>query len=144
MGNYHMLKVWCFLIYEEEHSRGRALPSSSRNPRRLGRGGCQRSKFLDKNAEKAEKRKYLHEALIAYKKENPCVDCGEMRIPALQFDHIDPSNKIMEVSKMVSQVRSLDMIMREVSKCEVRCVNCHTRRTAEQFGWNEGVDMSVD
>jgi hypothetical protein len=30
---------------------------------------------------------------------------------------------------------SLDIINNEILKCEVRCANCHTRKTAEQFGW---------
>ena len=36
---------------------------------------------------------------------------------------------------MVSSILSWDTIMKEVAKCEVRCANCHRRRTAKQRGY---------
>jgi hypothetical protein len=67
---------------------------------------------------------------------HPCVDCGESDPVVLDFDHIDCTAKKKAVSRMVSDCYSLGDIRREISKCEVRCANCHRRRTAAQFGWN--------
>jgi hypothetical protein len=30
---------------------------------------------------------------------------------------------------------SLDRLKKEIAKCEVRCGNCHIRRTRKQMGW---------
>jgi hypothetical protein len=36
---------------------------------------------------------------------------------------------------MVKDHYSIARIKEEIEKCDVRCANCHTRRTAHQFGW---------
>jgi hypothetical protein len=36
---------------------------------------------------------------------------------------------------MVSRQMSWNAIMKEIAKCEVRCANCHRRRTAKQRGY---------
>jgi hypothetical protein len=60
------------------------------------------------------------------------VDCGETDIIVLQFDHVR-GKKTNAVSKLVSMGYGLDTIKEEINKCEVRCANCHTRRTYKQF-----------
>lgn len=74
---------------------------------------------------------YVWEYLLSH----PCVDCGETNPVVLEFDHKDDSDKKREISLMLSNGNSLDTIIKEIEKCEVRCANCHRRRTAEQFGW---------
>jgi len=61
---------------------------------------------------------------------HPCVDCGESDRVVLQFDHLD--NKQYNVVDLFKN--STATIAIEVAKCEVRCANCHQRKTAEQFG----------
>lgn len=68
-----------------------------------------------------------------YLAEHPCVDCGESDRLVLQFDHL--RDKHMAVSTMLRHGYAWPKIEDEISKCEVRCANCHTRRTAQQFGW---------
>lgn len=75
----------------------------------------------------------LTDRLIAYLKEHPCVDCGESDIVVLDFDHL--ANKSMGISVMVRRGFSWEKILAEISKCEVRCANCHRRKTARQFDW---------
>jgi len=69
-----------------------------------------------------------------YLEANPCIDCGEDDIVVLEFDHRDDVEKVNNVSYMVRYF-SLDKIKLEVDKCDVRCCNCHRRRTAKQFNW---------
>lgn len=57
-----------------------------------------------------------------------CVDCGEQDPIVLDFDHI-ANNKVCDVSKMVSRGYRLWRIEQEISKCEIRCANCHRRIT---------------
>jgi hypothetical protein len=65
---------------------------------------------------------------------HPCVDCGESDPIVLEFDHRDPSKKRASISKLISHV-TWAALQREIAQCDVRCANCHRRRTAEQFGW---------
>jgi hypothetical protein len=69
-----------------------------------------------------------------YLNEHPCVDCGESRILALDFDHVR-GLKEYDICEMVRYGMSLKRIKNEVSKCDIRCSNCHRIKTANQFGW---------
>lgn len=88
---------------------------------------------------KARNRKKLNlaakEFLREYLLQHPCVDCKESDIVVLQFDHTDPSLKVSNIANMLRDNASISRIMREIEKCEVRCANCHIRRTAQQFDW---------
>lgn len=67
----------------------------------------------------------------AHLRAHPCVDCGEHDLTVLDFDHL--RDKVADISTMVRQGRSLDDIAREIGKCEVRCANCHRRKTCERI-----------
>jgi hypothetical protein len=70
--------------------------------------------------------------LLAYLSEHPCVDCGEEDPIVLDFDHVK-GEKSHNISAMAGN--SLDSIKSEIEKCEVRCANCHRRKTSRQFGF---------
>lgn len=76
---------------------------------------------------------------IDYLKGHPCVDCGEKDPIVLEFDHI--KDKIMSISKICGAALSLDMLKIEIKKCEVRCANCHRRKTAQQCNWYKSVTI---
>lgn len=63
-----------------------------------------------------------------------CVDCGESDPIVLDFDHVR-GKKAKAISQMVNHGTSRTNILREIEKCEVRCANCHRRKTAKQLGW---------
>ena len=80
-------------------------------------------------------RQRAKEFVLEYLKEHSCVDCGEPDPIVLDFDHVDRTTKEGHISQLVSQGNSLGRIKREIAKCEVRCANCHRRRTAKQLGY---------
>lgn len=73
-----------------------------------------------------------------YLLEHPCVDCGETDPIVLEFDHV--SDKIDSVSRMIYDSYSLESLEKEIAKCEVRCANCHRRKTAKQLGWYKNIN----
>ena len=64
---------------------------------------------------------------------HPCIDCGEKDPIVLDFDHI--RDKIAPVSSIVKNNFSQKKLAEEISKCVVRCANCHRRKTARDFKW---------
>jgi hypothetical protein len=74
-----------------------------------------------------------YEKLRKYLQNQSCVDCGLSDWRVLEFDHRDPSLKRMEVTNMIWR-HSWEKMKEEMSKCDVRCANCHRIRTATQFG----------
>lgn len=71
--------------------------------------------------------------LADYLRQHPCVDCGEDDPIVLEFDHL--GDKTDSLARMVRNNVTFARLDEEVAKCEVRCANCHKRRTAVQFGW---------
>lgn len=66
-----------------------------------------------------------------YKLEKGCVDCGYNKNPyALDFDHLD--GKSYTISQHLHR-KSWASLLKEISKCEVRCANCHRIKTAERL-----------
>jgi hypothetical protein len=58
-----------------------------------------------------------------------CADCGESDPAVLDFDHL--GDKTAEIADLVVHEAPLDRLQREISRCVVRCANCHRRRTSE-------------
>lgn len=56
-----------------------------------------------------------------------CADCGENDLLVLEFDHIGA--KRSTVPEMARRGCSLQTLRAEIAQCEVRCANCHRRRT---------------
>lgn len=82
-----------------------------------------------------DKKRYLqiNRAFVYdYLSTHSCIDCGEVDPVVLEFDHI--ANKIAPVSEMITRV-GLTKLKEEINKCEVRCANCHRRKTAKDFNY---------
>lgn len=75
---------------------------------------------------KESARKYIWSILTKSK----CLDCNEDDPVVLEFDHIDASNKKHCISSMIQGRFSLNAIKEEINKCEIRCANCHRRKSA--------------
>lgn len=70
-----------------------------------------------------------------YLQTHPCIDCGESDPVVLEFDHKVESGKLESVAQMIINNLSLENIFAEIQKCDVRCANCHRRRTAARFSY---------
>ena len=62
-----------------------------------------------------------------------CLDCGASDPLILEFDHRDPTSKLDDVGHLIHS-GPLATLAAEITKCDVRCGNCHRRRTLLQFG----------
>jgi hypothetical protein len=69
--------------------------------------------------------------LMAYRSAHPCVDCGEADPVVLDFDHVR-GRKEFEICHAARLKVSIERLMREIAKCEVRCANCHRKVTAKR------------
>jgi len=63
---------------------------------------------------------------------HPCIDCGENDILVLEFDHRIKSEKFKEINVLMKNRGSVQSIINEVEKCDVRCANCHRRKTSRE------------
>lgn len=72
---------------------------------------------------------------------HPCVDCGEDDPVVLEFDHINPQTKGNNISTMANRGNTPDRILKEIELCEVRCANCHKKKTAKQFGFYKNITL---
>ena len=91
------------------------------------------------------KKTYLNQTytmILEYFRSHPCVDCNESDPVVLEFDHIKKESKVGAVSEMIKRQMSWETILKEIGKCEVRCANCHRRRTAKQQGWYMRLQVS--
>ncbi len=70
--------------------------------------------------------------VISYLKEHPCVDCGETDVVVLDFDHKDPTTKRDDLGRLIAVGYSWEYLQTEMNKCDVRCSNCHRRKTARE------------
>jgi len=79
-------------------------------------------------------RQYIFDFLL----EHACVDCGETNPIVLEFDHIDPKEKSFTIGEATNQFHAkfdFNTIVEEISKCLVRCSNCHKKKTATDRGY---------
>jgi len=76
--------------------------------------------------------KEKQEYICSYLRDHPCVDCDEADIIVLEFDHRDRTNKRFNIGCLKGW--SLQTLKVEVAKCDVRCANCHRRKTYQEHG----------
>jgi hypothetical protein len=68
-----------------------------------------------------------------YLSTHACVDCGESDPVVLEFDHVKGKNAA--IARLVADGVTLDRLQQEIALCEVRCRNCHARKTARERGF---------
>lgn len=91
------------------------------------------SRLKDPNEYWVKKRKYVD--YLGGK----CKHCNENRLPCITFHHLNPKNKITEVTSMINNRRinaTEEDILTEVEKCILLCSNCHKIEEASPI-WKE-------
>ena len=73
-----------------------------------------------------EQNKYILWEFLAT---HACVDCGEDDPMVLDFDHVR-GEKAFPISRACRYTRQA--VLDEIAKCEIRCSNCHRRKTAKE------------
>jgi hypothetical protein len=74
----------------------------------------------------------LRRRVNEYKHQHTCRDCHEDDYRVLDFDHVR-GTKTATVSRLVGHNRRWSVVWREISKCDIRCHNCHhLRHVAER------------
>lgn len=56
-----------------------------------------------------------------------CATCPEDDASALDFHHLNPSEKDGLISEMIRAGRSTDFLVQEIRKCALLCSNCHRK-----------------
>lgn len=89
-----------------------------------------RSEIRRYAAKQLEERRNI---ILTHLSANPCVDCGETDPVVLEFDHVRGVKK-SEIANLQKGC-SITTLVDEIKKCDVRCANCHRRKTAKENGY---------
>lgn len=72
----------------------------------------------------AKRRRKIREMAVVYKG-GSCQSCGYNKcLEALEFHHLDPSQKDFAISQY-GHSRSWERVQKELDKCAMLCANCH-------------------
>ena len=95
--------------------------------------------YIEKAIKHNEKYRLINKQFAwDYLKEHPCIDCGESDPIVLEFDHINPLEKTVTISRLISGHPSWQKVLNEINKCRVLCANCHRRHTYyQQNSWGK-------
>jgi hypothetical protein len=63
--------------------------------------------------------------LREYRSKLGCQECQENHPACLQFHHVDPNTKEINLSFAANRGWSKKRILKEIEKCIVLCANCH-------------------
>lgn len=93
------------------------------------RGTCRECE----NSQNRKRGLSLRAKVLDYLRSHPCIDCGEDDPVVLEFDHIKKKGKKKSgVAELVKKGYSWEVVEAEITKCEVRCANCHRLKTAKE------------
>src|SRR5256712_12405438 len=113
------LQTWCRDCFAEANARNYQKNHDREKARLLRQVAVRRAEVRQK--------------IIEYLRDHPCVDCGETDIVVLEFDHV--GEKIANISTYANAGRTWERALAVIQKCEVRCSNCHRRKTLERSSY---------
>lgn len=109
----------------KEKARKRSRQRYAANRERLRAQACTRVRH---------NRTRIRAFILEHLKAHPCVDCGETDPVVLEFDHVR-GEKEFHIAKASTHNISLARLEAEIAKCDVRCANCHRKKTYTSFGY---------
>lgn len=80
------------------------------------------------------RRQIARDYVYSYLKTHPCVDDGVTDPEVLDFDHVR-GDKLFGISLGVIRGYSINKLQSEIDKCEIRCANCHRKKTSQERAW---------
>jgi hypothetical protein len=111
------------------------MPTKDRETqRRCSRNHYRRNKeqYLKRNRARAD---YVRGEIVKLKEASPCADCGGFfHYSAMDYHHRDRTKKAFEIAH-AAVMRTMNVILAEIAKCDLLCANCHRIRT-----WKESVE----
>jgi hypothetical protein len=99
------------------------------------------NKNYDKNHKEARRqrqcdyRKRTKSWLVEYRVSKGCKNCGEKHPACLDFHHINRNKHAANFSGLVNLGYGKARLIKEISKCDVLCSNCHRK-----LHWEENKD----
>ena len=104
---------------------------------RLEHYQANKKQYYDRNDKaKARAREYV----LELKNNTPCADCGVVYKDEpwlIDFDHLPEFTKVRSISQWVNGYGLTQSLRDEIAKCELVCLICHRRRTAERGKWKQ-------
>jgi len=84
----------------------------------------------DEELERVRRREQATVAFLREVRRRPCADCGKTFPPwVMDFDHRDPVHKSFSIAAGKVLLKSRDLLLAEIAKCDIVCANCHAART---------------
>lgn len=81
---------------------------------------------IQKRKKQQRNKNYVNSVKLMYGK---CLNCdfevNENNFRVFDFHHLNPENKIMQISKMINRGTAIKTIYNEILKCAMLCANCH-------------------
>lgn len=85
------------------------------------------------SARRPLQRDRIRQAIAEYLADKACIGCGEADPVVLEFDHRE--NKEFNIGEAVRRGVGLKRLLAEMDKCDIRCANCHRRKTYRERGF---------
>src|SRR4029077_16703514 len=94
---------------------------------------CGRRHYQRNKKDYADRRDRRRQAIVDFirtiKSTLKCSRCPESDPRCIDFHHLDPSQKVIEIAKIPSLGWSIEKILAEIAKCIPLCSNCHRKET---------------
>jgi hypothetical protein len=124
-------------VFLEELPKMKVLCSNCHRLETAKENENSRSKSTKKMREYNRKKPRYEFVNAEKKRRESCIDCKvivmDQNCQMFDYDHINPMEKIACISEMANNRKSsFEDIKKEMDKCELRCSNCHTKRTTRQ------------
>lgn len=95
---------------------------------RDGHYKANRQKYITKSGDRTKR---LRKEWREYKSTLKCIKCGENHPGCLDFHHRNKNDKKYNIGLCVDRF-SLDVLKKEIEKCDVLCANCHRKLHYEE------------
>jgi transcription elongation factor Elf1 len=94
-------------------------------------------------ARRADRRRWYKIRLDELKAQFGCATCTERDVVCLEFHHLDPNEKDIDLARAVSDEWTWDRVLSEIRKCACLCANCHRKVHAGRVTVTEAMRCAV-